>query len=616
MEKKELNEEVPMNEHAVSSEGSIEENKTANAVVVPEEQPEVEVEQVENFSVFTKEELVTTIESFLADQDYSIIKSKINPLRDAFNDLVSHQKQEQLEKYLETGGEKDDFEYRADALEQRFTDALKKVNKRRIEFLENQEKQREKNLAAKHDILQLLKDIIQNEENMSRAFNTFHDLQNKWRAIGPVPPKNVNDLWMTYKLYIEKFYDLIKINRELQDLDQKKNLEMKIRMCEQMEELMMEPSLNKSLSRLQTLQNQWREVGTIPRDKRTEIGERFKAASDKIVERKREYLDGLKIKHAENLKLKEALCGKVEQITVSENPSHNEFQEKTKEVLELQNEWRKTGMADKAANDEIWKRFKGTCDLFFKQKQDYYQKKKKEYQANLQAKTELCIRAEALVNSVDWRNTSVELRKLNDEWKKIGPVGAKMSDKIWNRFKSAADIFFTNKKEHFADAEKEYEGNLVKKNELIERVSQFKLGEDREQNFTTLKDFQREWTDIGLVPHDKKDEIYARFKKLIDELFNGLRLNEKEKREMQFKQKVDYLKNAANANEKISDEKRVLMNKISQLNTDVTLWENNLGFFAKSKNADQIKQEFESKINKAKSEISELKKQLQVIKTF
>lgn len=616
MENKELNEEVPMNEHAVNPEGTIEENDASDTVVVPEEHPEVEVEQVENFSVFTKEELVTTIENFLTDQDYSTVKSKINPLRDAFNDLVSHQKQEQLEKYLETGGEKDDFEYRADALEQRFSDALKKVNKRRIEFLETQEKQREQNLAAKHDILRQLKDIIQNEENMSRAFNTFHDLQNKWRAIGPVPPKNVNDLWMTYKLYIEKFYDLIKINRELQDLDQKKNLEMKIRMCEQMEELMMEPSLNKSLSRLQTLQNQWREVGTIPRDKRTEIGERFKAASDKIFERKKEYLDGLKIKHAENLKLKEALCVKAEQITLSENPSHNEFQEKTKEVLELQNEWRKTGMADKAANDEIWKRFKGTCDNFFKQKQDYYQKKKKEYQANLQAKTELCIRAEALVNSVDWRNTSVELRKLNDEWKKIGPVGAKMSDKIWNRFKSAADIFFTNKKEHFADAEKEYEGNLVKKNELIERVSQFKLGEDREQNFTSLKDFQREWTDIGLVPHDKKDEIYARFKKLIDELFNGLRLNEKEKREMQFKQKVDYLKNAANANEKISDEKRALMNKISQLNNDVTLWENNLGFFAKSKNADQIKQEFESKINKAKSEISELKKQLQVIKTF
>ena len=615
-EENEINSEIPEQGTAESS------MKDESVIEIPseisshDEPTEIEVEQPENFNNLSKEELVKIMENLLTEQDYSLIKSKINPLKEAFNEIISQEKQQQLEKFLDTGGEKDDFKYKADEQEIKFNDAYRKINKRRIEFHENQERHREENLNTKQEILKQLKDIIQNEENMSKAFNSFHDLQSKWRAIGPVPPKNVNDLWMTYKLYIEKFYDLIKINRELQELDQKKNLEMKINLCEQAEELHLEPSINKALTKLHTLQNHWREVGHIPREKRTEVGERFKAASDKVFERRKEYLEQLKIRQEENLKTKIALCEQAEAIPLGENSTHHELQEKLKLIQALQNDWRKTGGAEKKANDEIWKRFRTACDAFFKHKHEFYQQKKKEYAANLQAKTELCMQAEALINNTDWKHSSAELKRLNEEWKKTGPVALKVSDKIWNRFRSACDTFFQNKRNHFSEADKQYEENYNNKIRLLERIEQYKPAENQEENFNNIKNFQREWNEIGMVPLAKKEEVQSSYRKLIDGLFSGLKLSEQEKNQMRYKEKLDTYRSAPHSKEKISDEKKNLMHKLSQLKNDVNVWENNLGFFAKSKNADGIKQEFEEKIKKAKEEISRLKDQLQMIKTF
>lgn len=616
MDTNELKEEESMNEQIPDVKDETIVQETVLEISAPEEHAEVEEEQVENFNALSREELVTLMESFLTEPDYNIIKLKINPVKNAFNDLVSHERQQQLEKHLEAGGEKDDFKYQADDFEIRFNSALRKVNKRRIEFHENQEKHREENLIAKQEILKQFKDIIQNEENMSRAFNTFHDLQVKWRAIGPVPSKNMNDLWMTYKLYIEKFYDLIKINRELQDLDQRKNLEMKINLCEKAEELILENSINRALSKLQTLQNHWREVGPIPRDKKIEIGERFKAAHDKIIERKKEHLEKLKEKHEEHQKIKTGFCEQVEQIVVDENIKHHELQEKFKQIQELQLQWRQTGPAEKTVDEQLWTRFKTACDNFYKQKNDFYNRRKKEFQVNMQAKTELCIQAEALMNSTDWRSTASELKRLNEAWKKTGRVDARMGDKIWNRFRTACDTFFNNMKSHFSEIDKEYEENYSKKLQLLERIEQFQSVDNREENLQQIKNFQREWTEIGLVPIEKKDEIFVRYKKLVDDLFSKLKIGERERNEIRYKEKIVHLKTTPHSNDKIGDEKRNLMHKISQLNNDVTVWENNLGFFAKSKNAEQIKKEFEEKINSAKSEISKLKQQLQVIKTF
>ena len=613
-DEKNIQQDLPAEQEQDIAENALPEEQLLHSAEV--EQIEMVIEPVENFLEFSKEELVAAIENILTEPDNNISKSRIFSLREAFNDLVNHERQQQLEKYLEEGGEKKDFIYKADELEIKFFDALKKINRRRTEFLENQEKQRDENLKIKKEILFHLKEIIQNEENMQKAFNKFHELQEQWRTTGPVPQKDVHDLWMTYKLYIEKFYDLIKINRELQDLDQRKNLEMKLRVCEQMEELLLEPSINKALSKLSVFQNTWREIGTVPRDKRTEIGERFKTASSKIIERKKEFLDQQKIRLAESLNLKTALCEKAEQVTVEENISHHELQEKLKLINEMQLEWRKSGYAEKTIGGELWKRFKNACDNFFSLKNEYYSKKKKEYQSNFQAKTELCMQAEAMANSTDWKNSSVELKRLHEQWKKIGPVGYKFSDKIWNRFKKATDAFYNHRKVHFAGIEKEHKENLMMKQQLIEKIKQFQPGESKNENLGVIRQFQHAWSEIGLVPFAEKENIYQQYKKAVDVLFDSLRISDKEKSEIRFKEKIDHLKSSPQGKEKISDEKHGLINKISHLNNEVNTWENNLGFFAKSKNAAQIKKEFEAKINKAKDEITKLKEQLQLIKNI
>ncbi len=616
MENKETKEEIQDNKVENGVPDNLMLNGNPEDALLHEEIAESEsIEQTENFKSYSKEELVKVVEQLLTEEDYSFVKSKINPLKDIFNELISVERQHQLEKYMDEGGEKKDFQYKPDELEVRFNSVIKKFGRKRVQFLEEQDKQREQNLAAKKEILSQLKTLIQNEENMSKAFHTFHELQARWRDVGPIPAKNMNDLWMTYRVYIEKFYDLIKINRELQELDQRKNMEMKIHFCEKAEELILEPSLNKALAALNRLQNNWRETGTVLRDKRAELGERFKSACDKIFERRKEYLHQTKLKQEESLKTKSLLCEQAEQILVIETDSHHQIQEKFKQLLDLQNEWRKSGFTSKAVSENIWKRFKAASDNFYRQKNEFYHKKKKEYQENFQAKTELCIQAEALVNNTNWKSTAAELKKLFEAWKKIGQAG-KMSDKIWNRFKNANDTFYTNRKNHFASADKAHEENYSRKIQLLEQIEQFKPVDNKEEDLNRLKSFQREWMETGLVPLSKKDELQARYRKAIDNVFNSLRLNENEKRKFQFKEKLENIKNAPDAREKMSDEKRHVMNKITQLNSDVQLWENNLGFFAKSKNADEIKKEFEQKINKAKEEISKLKEQLQVIKTF
>lgn len=574
----------------------------------------VEVEHLNDFHAYPKEELVKTLESFCEEPDYASIRAKIISLKDVFHETINHEKENKLQLFIESGGEKEKFIPESDPLEIRFYEAAKKLNRKRIEYIESQEKQREENLKHKREILQELKNLIQNEENMSRAFNTFHELQVKWRSIGAIPQKDANDLWMTYRHFTDQFYNYIKLNRELQDLDYKKNLEMKISICEQIEELLLEPSINKALNNLMVLQNSYKEIGAVPRERRTEIGERFKSASDKIYERKAEHIENIKSKQKENLRLKNELCDKAKEIISTTATTHNDFQEKSKLLEELQKEWRTVGQATKNQNEAVWKKFRSVYDEFFKGKNEFYHNKKKEYQANLQAKTELCVRAESLVNSMQWKSAASELRKLHDDWKKIGPVGSKMSDKIWNRFKAASDAFHSNRKSHFVDVEKEFEENLKKKTELIDRINNFKMGENRDENFNSIREMQRAWSEIGMVSLDKKDEIYEQYKRSIDTLFDQLRISEKEKQALRYKDKIDHLRSSPHAREKISDEKKSLLSKISFLNNEVTTWENNLGFFAKSKNADQIKQEFEGKIKRAKEDISKLRQQLNMIK--
>jgi hypothetical protein len=619
--KEEIVEEVAAPAAAVNAEvPADEEVHHLQAIEVHPEELEVIAEPAENFGQMSKEELLARMEVFSKENDVNVVKNRAQAARDAFQLIYNQEMETALASYLEAGGIREDFEYK-DPIEEKFFEAYKVFQKRRSDFILGQEKIRQENLKAKNEILQQMKNILQQEEDMSKAFNEFHDLQAKWRSVGPVPPQNVNDLWMTYKLYSDRFYEFIKINRELQDLEMKKNLEMKMHLCERAEEMLLEPSLNKALQEIQSLQHKWREIGAVPREKRTEVWVRFKATVDKIFENKRTYLDSQREVFEGNLAGKTALCEKAEALVNGVYEKHPQWQEGLKQLLELQAEWRKIGPAGKDHNESIWQRFKGICDQFFKNKDAFYKKKKQEYASNLQLKTELCIQAEALKESEDWKSTSNELVRLQQEWKKIGPAGEK-NEKIWQRFKAACDAFFARKNEHFKDQDKVQDENLKLKNELIETVEKYVMAEDPNESLDQLKAFQRQFTETGLVPRANKDDIQLRFRNAIPVHFDALK--SKPEYRQAFRQKMERPERAERSERSErpqrhsstehhgggNDEQRTILSQVTKLNSEVQVLENNIGFFAKSKNASALLQEYEQKINAAKEEINALKAKL------
>jgi hypothetical protein len=611
---------------AAPSEVHEEESIHMAEVAVAAEHEEVEAEPAEDFGHMSKDDLASKMESFSREEDVNAVKNRVQAVREVFQQILNHERDAALAAFLEKGGIKEEFDYK-DPLEEKFFNAYKHFQKRRSDFVLGQEKIRTENLRLKNEVLQQMKNILQKEEDMSKAFNEFHDLQAKWRSIGPVPPKHMNDLWMTYKLYSDRFFEFIKLNRELQDLEMKKNLEMKMQLCERAEELLLEPSLNKALQEIQGLQVKWREIGAVPREKRTEIWLRFKAAVDKIFENKRSYLDSQKQVFESNLKAKQELIGKAEELLKENFERHNNWQEGLQRLLNLQAEWRKIGPAGKEHNDEVWTRFKGFCDQFFRSKDNFYKAKKQEYSTNLQKKTDLCVQAEALQESNDWKSTANELIRLQQEWKQIGPAGDK-NEKVWQRFKAACDGFFQRKSAHFADQDQAQEANLAQKNALITEVEQYALPSDPNEAIEQLKSFQRRFTEIGLVPHKQKDDIQQRFRTAIQLHFDALKSTPEYRQSARersprpdFRERTEraprgtgFDRGSRTGGAPESEEQRNLMSKMSKLNGEVQVWENNLGFFANSKNASALRQEYEARIQQARDEIKKIKDRLHELK--
>ncbi len=580
--------------------------------VVEEHTEELEIESLENFNGYSKKDLARRMEELCNENDLVAIRNKVASAREAFNQIVTQEKATALSKFLEEGNNAEEFEYFPDAVEERFRKAYSKYSKLKADFIIGQEKLREENLKAKNEILLKMKNIIQNEENMSKAFNEFHDLQAQWRNIGAVPSANVTELWNNYKLYIDRFYDFIKINRELQVLDQKKNIEMKLHLCEKAEELLLEPSLNKAIKEAQVLQNKWKEIGFVAREQGNELWARFKTATDKVYENKKQYLADLQVKHSANFEAKTKLCEEAEAIANAPHEQHQNWQDGQKKILELQNTWRTIGPADRVKNEEVWKRFRLATDNFFKQKDEYYKKRKQEFATNLQAKTEICIQSEGLQENSDWKTTSEELIRLQQEWKKYGHVGsADKNNKIWLRFKTACDAFFNRKKAHYNSMDDEYEQNYNKKLDLVTRIEQFQINKDNAvESLDHLKAFQREWSDIGMVPLKKKDKIWDKFRNAIKVHFDALQIRP------DFKN-ADYAQASTSGGSKSfsAGDERHIVNKMTKLKEEVMQLENNIEFFAKSKGPNLIKQEYEKKIQDSKDEIAKLKARLKEIKS-
>jgi len=566
-----------------------------------------------DYSGFSRKELVETLALIVENRPPAEITDDVARIKEFFYKKTKTEFNEARLNYAKEGGNIDDYRPEPDELEVRIKSILEVFRHRKSDFNRVQESEKQDNLRKKLEIIEQIKDLVNREEAINKTFQEFRNLQNEWHATGIVPQSALKDLWENYHHSVEIFYDYIKINRELRDLDLKKNLEAKIILCEKAEELLTEPNAITAFKLLQEYHDQWREIGPVPHENKNDVWERFREATSKINKRHHEYFETQKDEQRQNLEAKTALCEKVEEIAGSEILTFADFREKSDAIIEYQKQWRTLGFAPKKHNNKIYQRFRSACDSFFEKKRAFFAESKETQMHNLQLKTELCLKAEALQESTDWKDTSDMLIRLQKEWKEIGPVPRKYSEKIWKRFRKACDTFFTRKSEFIAGRDTSYEDNLQAKLALLDELEAFDPGDDDKAAFEKLREIQKNWMEIGYVPIDKKDEIARRYKDALNKQFDRLKLDDEDKNILRYRSKVDSARSNPRAARKVRAEREKFYSKIKQLENDIVLWENNIGFFAKSVNADNMIREVEEKIAEAKKNIKILEEKMKLI---
>ena len=599
-----------------------EEVRTELSPVVDEVVPEMEnvsemdddelVEDNNELDDLNKLQLVEMLEELVQDTDIQKIKDKVAAIRLHFNKLNKEDMDNELDQFLQGGGEAESFQHKEDPVEQRFNAAFGIFKTNRAKQNEDLEKQKLENLAKKQAILEELKEIIASDDSLKKTYDDFRVLQDRWKEIGSVPATENSNLWNNYHFLVEKFFDKVRIGRELRDLDMKKNLDAKIELCEKAEELLDEKSITKAFKALQKLHEDWKEIGPVPQEKKDEIWERFKAATDKINQIRREHYSKIEEEQTANYEAKKTLCEKAEEVVAEDYTSVNAWQKKSNELSEIFGVWKTIGPANKKDNEEIWQRFRGAMDAFFAKKKTFFATLKDRQTENLERKTQLCIEAEALMESTEWKNVTEQMKKLQEEWKTIGPVPKRHADKIWKRFRAACDTFFARKNEHFSGRRTEEEANLTAKKALIEEIKAFELGTSRNENMDAIKAFQKRWIEIGYVPMKHKDAINKEYRELIDGLFDRMRKNQNEASTNEFREMMEGWKDDPNAGDRVRKESSKLQIRIQKLREEISVLENNIGFFSNSKNSELMRAEYEKKINKAKEDLKVLEAKLKI----
>lgn len=579
------------------------------------ETPQETLEDVEKeYADLDFDQTVAELEKVTTTLEYDAMKQRVSVLRAKGIEMLRAAKKELFDKFIAEGGNKEDFVAEPSDAEKRFNASLQLFKDKKALFLEKIEKEKQKNLEDKKNIIEGLRILVENETNLKVLNDKFKEFQEKWKEIGPVPQSESTNLWQNYHFYVEKFFDILRINKELRSLDLKKNLELKIKLCETAESLLLQDSINQSFKALQQLHEEWKEIGPVSEDKKDEIWERFKNASDQINQRRREYYDKLFTEQQNNYNAKVVLCEQAEELTngktVESVKENNEIADKLTEMLKI---WKTIGPAPVKLNDEVWERFKSTLDKFFQAKKEYFQQVKDEQMQNYNKKLDLAIQAEGIATRTDWKNATEDILKLQEEWKAIGTVPRKYSEQIWKRFRAACDKFFAAKAEYFTNAKEIEADNLQKKEALIEQILNYEFGEDRNANLDAIKEYQRQWTEIGFVPKKDKDRVYTAYREALNKRFADLKVSADDVRRSSFKNKIDNILSNPNADRLLDKEKKFLVNKLQQLKDDINLWENNLGFFANSKNADILKQEFSRKIEAAKKEVKDLEYKIKMM---
>lgn len=582
---------------------------TPKAVV--EEKSTPEIPDID-FSTLTTEEIVHQMQKLVSEYPVNLIKNVIESLPELFETQYKEEYEKALAAFTADGDSPEGFEYKNDTRE-RFNNIYKLYKEKKSSASRKTEAEREENLKIKLGIIEELKALIQKEESLDKTFQEFRDLQERWRNTGMVPQAKLNGLLETYHLHVENFYNYIKINKELRDLDLKRNLDEKNQLCEEAEKLVESNDIAESFKHLQLLHARWKEIGPIPKDQKEPVWERFKAATGQINDKYHNFFESLKKEQEDNLKVKEEICTKASAIADGEYKSISEWNTATKNIIDLQEEWKHSGTIPQKERNRIYKKFRASCDLFFDRKREFFKKMLEEQEKNLELKVQLCEKVEAIKDSTDWKVTTDKIISYQKEWKKIGPAPKKHSNKVWMRFRAACDTFFNNKSAHFKDIDSEQGQNLEKKKALIEEVKQFTLSGSNETDIAKLKEFQSRWAKIGFVPIKEKDAVQEEFRGLINGWFDKLNLDEFDKNLERYRAKINSFDSGENKEYKIINEREKLVSKIRQLETDVNTWENNIGFIAKSNKSQGLIQELTSQIEKTKQRLALLKEKLKAI---
>ncbi|MGV8092624.1 MAG: DUF349 domain-containing protein [Mangrovibacterium sp.] len=566
-----------------------------------------------DYSEYSEVELINALRELIAESKEEDIKDEIERIKINFYQKHRENIEEEKRKFLEEGGVESEFTSGNLFYEEDLKNLLKDYRQLRNDQVKLMEEEKDQNLQIKYEIIEEIKSLVNRKESINRTFQEFRELQQRWRDTGPVPQSKLKDLWETYHHHVENFYDYIKINKELRDLDLKKNMELKIDLCEKAEELLQEPSIIKAFSILQKYHEQWREIGPVPHEKKEELWERFKTVTATLNKKQQEYFESRREEQKKNLEAKAVLCEKAERIASMELQTYKDWENKSRELVELQKIWRTIGFIPRKENNKAYERFRSACDQFFEAKREFYAQTKEVQVNNLQMKIDLCIQAEAIKDSTDWKKTTEDFIQIQKRWKETGPVPRKQSETIWKRFRTACDYFFDQKSRHFSVVDHEQDRNLELKRALIEEVKNYQLTRNENVDLERMREFQRRWTEIGHVPFRDKDRIQNEFRDAINTHFDRLKIDDQKRNLLKFRNKISNISITGRGMNQVRFQRDKYVIKLKQMENDLALLNNNIGFFANTKNAESLIDDVNRKIQSTQEKIEFLREKIRII---
>ena len=605
-----LESEKNVEQSAVQVENAGVEETAAQPVDAPEQAGEQAEEAVPAKAYKTKADVIARLKEIVA-ADENPNKDEIDHLKTSFYKLHIAEREARLKEYIDGGGDPEAYQIVPDEEEEVFKAEMGVIREKRAKLFQQQEEEKQANLQKKLNIIEKIKAMVTSPDEANKSYNEFKELQQQWKDIKAVPAEKASELWRNYQLYVEQFYDLLKLNSEAREYDFKKNLELKTALCESAEKLADEPDVISAFHQLQELHQQYREIGPVAKELREQIWARFKAASSVVNKRHQQHFEQLRAREEENLAKKTALCERVEAIAKEENKGAGDWEKHTKEIIDIQNEWKTIGFAPQKMNVKIFERFRATCDDFFGRKAEYFKEMKEVLATNADKKRALVEKAKALQDSTDWKSTGDKLIALQKEWKTIGMVQKRLGDQLWKEFLGSCNKFFEARNAANAGAHSEERENLAKKKSVIERLKAVleAAADDAQQQVQSLVE---EYNSVGHVPYKDKDSVYDEYHEVLDKIYKQLNISASRRRLSNFK---NNLKNVAKRGEDALDNERMrLVRRFEQLRQDVQTYENNLGFLnASSKKGNSLVEEMNRKVQKLRDDMELVKQKIKAI---